>query len=71
MIKFKGPLKQKFTISIKPIFIGFKIFALGDFIYIYNWECIRPGLAEGLKIIKTCISVSILNSKLSIVLNPI
>ena len=71
MLKFKGRLTQKITISIKPIPIGFKVFALGDSGYTYSWECTRPGLVEGLITVKKCISVSILNSKLSIFLNPI
>jgi hypothetical protein len=33
--------------SDNPIPIGFKLFTLGDSGYIYNWECIRPSLAEG------------------------
>ena len=71
MLKIKRRLTQKITISIKSIFTGFKIFALGDFGYTYNWKCIRPGLAEGLITVKKYISVSILNSELSIFLNPI
>ena len=71
MIKFKGRITQKTTIPYKPIPTGFKIFALGDSGYTYNWECIRPGLAEGLLAKKNCVSISILNSKLSTLLNPI
>jgi hypothetical protein len=70
MLKFEGRTTQKITIPGKPILIGFKIFALGDSDYIYNWECIRPSLAEGLKEEKTRISVSILNSDLFTFLNP-
>jgi hypothetical protein len=70
MLKFKGRTTQKITIFSKPIPIGFKIFALGDSGYPYNWECTRPGLAEGLKRKKTRISVSILNFNLFTFLNP-
>jgi Transposase IS4 len=70
MLKFKGRTTQKITIPSKPISIGFKIFALEDSGYTYNWECIRPGLAEGLKEEKKRISVSILNSDLFTFLNP-
>jgi hypothetical protein len=48
MLKFEGRTSQKITIPGKPIPIGFKIFALGDSGYTYNWECTRPSLAEGL-----------------------
>jgi hypothetical protein len=70
MFKFKGRTTQKITIPGKPIPIGFKIFTLGDSGYTYNWECTRPGLAEGLKKEKTRISVSISNSNLFTFLNP-
>jgi hypothetical protein len=70
MLKFKGRTIQKITIPSKLIPTGFKIFALGDSGYTYNWECIRPGLAEGLKEEKTRISISILNSDLITFLNP-
>jgi hypothetical protein len=69
MLKFKGRITQKITIPSKLISVGFKIFALRDSGYIYNWECIRPGLAEGLK--KKRISISILNSEVSAFLNLI
>jgi Transposase IS4 len=71
MLKFKGRTTQKITIPGKPIPIGFKIFALGDSGYIYNWECIRPGLAEGVLTEKKRISVSISNSNISVFLNLI
>jgi hypothetical protein len=48
MLKFKGRTTQKITMPGKPIPTGFKIFNLGDSDYTYNWECTRPGLAEGL-----------------------
>jgi hypothetical protein len=70
MLKFKGRSSQKITISGKPIPTGFKLFALGDSGYIYNWECIRPSLAEGALIEKKQISVKILNSTISTFLNP-
>jgi Transposase IS4 len=70
MLKFEGRTTQKITIPGKPIPTGFKIFALGDSGYIYNWECTRPGLAEGVLKEKKRISVSILNSKISTFLNP-
>ena len=70
IFKFKERTTQKITIPDKPIPTGFKIFALGDSGYIYNWESTRPGLAEGLKDAKKRISVSILNSDISVYLNP-
>jgi hypothetical protein len=36
MLKFEERTTQKITIPSKPIFIGFKIFALGDSGYTYN-----------------------------------
>ena len=62
MIKFEGRTSQKVTIPGKPIPTGFKIFALADFGYIFNWECTKPGLNKGLLAVKKCVSVSILNS---------
>jgi hypothetical protein len=47
MLKFEGRSSQKITIPDKPIPTEFKLFALGDSGYTYNWEYIRPGLAEG------------------------
>jgi hypothetical protein len=70
-LKFKGRTTQKITIPGKPILIGFKIFALGDSGYTYNWEYTRPGLAEGVLKGKKRISISILNSDISVFLNPI
>ena len=72
MLKFKGRTSQKVTIPYKPIPTGFKLFALGDSGYIYNWECTRPGLAEGVLVEKKRISLSIstLNSQISTFLNP-
>jgi hypothetical protein len=79
MLKFEGRSTQKITISRKPISTGFKIFALGDSGYTYNWECTRPGLAEGVLTGKTRISVKIpksnnitfLNSTQSVVIRLI
>ena len=70
MFKFEGRTTQKVTIPDKPIPTGFKIFALGDSGYIYNWECTRPDLAEGLKDAKKRISIPISNSDVSVYLNP-
>jgi hypothetical protein len=70
MLKFEGRTTQKITIPGKPILTGFKIFALGDSDYTYNWECIRPGLAEGVLIGKKLISIKIPNSSISTFLNP-
>ena len=70
MFKFEGRTTQKVTIPDKPIPTGFKIFVLGDSGYIYNWECTRPGLAEGLKDAKKRISISIPNSNVFVYLNP-
>jgi Transposase IS4 len=70
MLKFKGRTTQKITIPGKPISTGFKIFALGDSGYTYNWESTRPGLTEGVLIEKKRISISILNSSIITFLNP-
>ncbi len=48
MLKFEGRTSQKIIIPGKPIPTGFKLFALGDSDYIYNWECTKPGIAEGI-----------------------
>ena len=70
MLKFEGRTSDKITIPVKPIPTGFKLFALGDSGYTYNWECTKPGLAEGLVTVKKNVSVLILNSTLSTLLNP-
>ena len=72
MLKFEGRTSQKVTIPCKPIPTGFKLFALGDSGYIYNWECTRPGLAEGLVTAKKRVSLSIStsNTQISTFLNP-
>ena len=70
MIKFEGRTSQKVTIPGKPIPTGFKIFALADSGYIFNWECTKPGLNEGLLAAKKCVSVSIPNSSKTTLLNP-
>ncbi len=69
MLKFEGRTSQKITIPGKSILTGFKLFALGDSGYIYNWECIRPGIAEGILREKEKVRISILNSSLSTSLN--
>jgi Transposase IS4 len=70
MLKFKRRTTQKITIPNKPIPTGFKIFALGDSGYIFNWEYTRPGIAEGILKEKKRISIFIFNSSISILLNP-
>jgi hypothetical protein len=70
MLKFKGRSTQKITIPRKPISTGFKIFALEDSGYTYNWKCTRPGLAEGVLTGKTRISVKIPKSDDITFLNP-
>ncbi len=70
MLKFEGRTSQKITIPYKSILTGFKLFALDDSDYIYNWECTRPGIAEGILREKKKVSISILNSSISTFLNP-
>jgi len=70
MLKFEGRTSQKITISCKSIPTGFKLFALGDSGYIYNWECTRPDIAEGILREKKKVSISIPNSSISTSLNP-
>jgi Transposase IS4 len=70
MLKFEGRTTQKITISSKPISTGFKIFALGNSGYTLNWECTRPGIAEGILQEKKRISILIPNSSISTLLNP-
>ena len=70
MLKFKERTSEKVTIPGKPILTGFKLFGLEDSGYLYNWKCIKPGLVEGLITVKTCVSISVLNSELSTLLNP-
>ena len=70
MIKFEDRTLQKVTIPDKPIPTGFKIFVLVDSGYIFNWECTKPGLNEGLLVAKKCVSVSIPNSTKTTLLNP-
>jgi hypothetical protein len=69
-LNLRAELHKKITIPSKLILVRFKIFALEDSGYIYNWKCTRPGLAKGLKEEKKRISVFILNSKVSAFLNP-
>jgi hypothetical protein len=70
MLKFEDRTAQKITISGKPIPIEFKIFTLKDSNYTYNWEYIRPGLAEEVLTGKKRISILILNSTDFTLLNP-
>ncbi len=70
MLKFKERTSQKIIISCKSIPTGFKLFTLGDSGYIYNWECTRPGIAEGILRERKKVSISILNSSISTSLNP-
>ncbi len=70
MLKFKERTSQKITISNKFIPTGFKLFALDDSGYIYNWECTKPGIAEGILREKKKVSISIPNSSISTFLNP-
>ncbi len=53
MLKFEGRTIEKITIPGKSIPTGFKIFALGDSGYIYNWEYTKPSLVEGILTEKT------------------
>ncbi len=70
MLKYEERTSQKITIPGKPILTGFKLFALGDSDYIYNWECTRPGIAEGILRERKKVSLSISNSSISTSLNP-
>ena len=70
MLKYKERTSQKITISGKSILIEFKLFTLDDFDYIFNWECIKPGIAEEILREKKKISISIPNSSISTSLNP-
>ena len=63
--------QKKIIIPGKPIPIGFKIFALGDSGYTYNWKYTKPGLAKRVLIEKKRTSINISNSKLFSFLNPI
>jgi len=46
MLKYEGRTSQKITIPDKSIPTEFKLFALDDSGYIFNWECTKPGIAE-------------------------
>ncbi len=70
MLKYEGRTSQKIIIPDKPISTEFKLFTLSDFDYIYNWECIKPGIAEGILRERKKVSISILNSSISTSLNP-
>ncbi len=69
MLKYKERTSQKIIISDKSILTEFKLFALGDSDYIYNWECTRPGIAEGILRERKKVFISILNSSISTSLN--
>ncbi len=70
MLKFEGRISQKIIIPDKPIPTGFKLFALGDSGYIYNWECTKPDIIEGILRERKKVSISIPNSSISTSLNP-
>ncbi len=70
MLKFEERTSQKIIISGKSISTGFKLFTLSDSDYIYNWECIKSGIIEGILRKKKKVSISISNSSISIFLNP-
>ena len=70
MLKYKGRTSQKITIPGKSISTEFKLFTLGDSGYIYNWECTKPGIAEGILRERKKVSISISNSSISTSLNP-
>ncbi len=70
MLKFEERTSQKITISGKSISTGFKLFALDDSDYIYNWECTKLGIVEGILRERKKVSISIPNSSISTSLNP-
>ncbi len=70
MLKFEGRTSQKITISDKFISTGFKLFALDNSDYIYNWECIKSGIIEGILRERKKVFISIPNSSISTSLNP-
>ncbi len=70
MLKYKERTSQKITIPDKSISTGFKLFALDDSDYIYNWECTKPGIIEGILRERKKVSISIPNSSISTSLNP-
>ena len=47
MLRFEGRTSSSTTIPGKPIPVGFKIFALADEGYIWNFEFIALGLIKG------------------------
>ncbi len=69
MLKFKERTSQKIIISDKSIFIEFKLFALNDSGYIYNWEYIRPDIIKEILREKKKVSNSNSNSSISTSLN--
>ncbi len=70
ILKFEERISQKIIISGKSILTGFKLFALGDSGYIYNWECTKPDIVEGILRERKKVSISISNSSISTSLNP-
>ncbi len=70
ILKFKERTSQKIIISNKSILTRFKLFALDDSGYIYNWKCARPGIIEEILRKKKKVFISILNSSISTSLNP-
>ncbi len=48
----------------------FKLFALSDSDYIYNWKCTKPDIIKEILREKKKVSISILNSSISTSLNP-
>ena len=70
MIKFKDRTLQKVIIPDKSIFTEFKIFTLTNSDYIFNWKCIKSGLNKRLLTTEKYVSISILNSLKTTLLNP-
>ncbi len=70
MLKYEERTSQKIIISDKSISTGFKLFALDDSGYIYNWECTKLGIIEEILRERKKVSISISNSSISTSLNP-
>ncbi len=64
MLKFEERTSQKITISYKSILTRFKLFALNDFNYIYNWKCTRLNIIEQILRERKKVSISIPNSSI-------
>ncbi len=69
MLKYKERTSQKITILDKSISTEFKLFALDDSGYIYNWKYTKSGIAEEILRERKKVSISILNSSISTSLN--